>query len=173
MDTCVSPRHLGLTRVKDGKTCTTLCRPARRPFVMIFTSMCLVTDMLIPTNPSSMPTPLRGLRSKKPDLLLLRQGRRIDGLSLLAAAKRYGICILVVPCSLLSRPEGPPYVRFGDWRAGNGAVVLLLKDGHYQLARLKLCEQLPRKWTEAKVAEGNHSMIRAGGASWRHRRSEG
>ncbi|CAE7938763.1 unnamed protein product [Symbiodinium sp. KB8] len=38
---------------------------------------------------------------------------------------------------------GPPYVRFGDWRAGNGAVVLLLK---------------------AKVAEGNHSMIRAGGA---------
>ncbi|CAE7858733.1 PDR6 [Symbiodinium microadriaticum] len=23
---------------------------------------------------------------------------------------------------------GPPYVRFGDWRAGNGAVVLLLKD---------------------------------------------
>ena len=60
----------------------------------------------------------------------LRPGRWIDGLSLLAAAKRYGICILVVPCSgdVKDRP-----MRFGDWRSGKDPVVLLLRKGHYQL----------------------------------------
>ena len=43
-------------------------------------------------------------------------------------------------------------MRFADWRAGKDAVLLLLKDGHYQLARLKQGKQLPREWSEAEVA---------------------
>ena len=43
----------------------------------------------------------------------LREGRWIDGLSILAASKRYGICIVVVPCS--GCPKDRP-MKFGEWR---------------------------------------------------------
>ena len=90
----------------------------------------------------------------------LRPGRWIDGLSILAASKRYGICILVIPRS--GDPKDRP-MRFGEWRSGKDPVVLLLKDGHYQLARLKPGKRWPQEWLQAEPAEVNHAMMRAGG----------
>ena len=92
----------------------------------------------------------------------LKDGRWIDGLSLLAASKRYGICISVIPCS--GDPKDAP-MRFGQPRSGKAPIFLLLKNGHYQLARLKVGKAWPQEWLQAEEARIESSMLRAGGKS--------
>lgn len=89
----------------------------------------------------------------------LRDGRWIDGLSLKAASRRYGICIAVVPKS--GRADDVP-VRFRQPRSGKAPVFLLLKDGHYQLGKLKAGKQWPQAWLQAQEAAVEIAMWRAG-----------
>ena len=79
----------------------------------------------------------------------LTVGRCIEGLSLKAAAKRYGTCITVIPAS--DRPSDRP-LRFGQIRSGKSPIFLLLQDGHYRLARLRSGRQWPQSWLQADEA---------------------
>ena len=62
-----------------------------------------------------------------------RDQRLIDGLSLMAAAKRYGIHIIVVPFGYSNAQP----VGFGSPKAAKDPVVLLLRSGHVTLGRRK------------------------------------
>ena len=63
----------------------------------------------------------------------LRDKRWIDGLSLMAAAKRYGIHIIVVPF----RYSNAQPVGFGSPKAAKDPVVLLLRSGLHTLSKRK------------------------------------
>ena len=82
----------------------------------------------------------------------LQEGRWIDGLSLKAASKRYGVCISVIPGS---SDVGELPMRFGQLRSGKARIFLLLTEGHYQLAKLKHGKQWPEGWIKAQEAAMN------------------
>ena len=90
----------------------------------------------------------------------LRPGRWICGLSLLAAAKRFGVCIVVVPMSGCAKDRP---MKFGQDRSGRPTIVLILETGHYRLARLKEGKSWPTEWMNAEEAEVTSKMLRAGG----------
>ena len=90
----------------------------------------------------------------------LRPGRWIDGLSIQAACKRYGLHVIVVPSN--EDPKNRPMV-FGRPRSGRPPIVLLLHAGHYQLARLKTGKQRPQEFTEADPAAVSDKIFRGGG----------
>eukprot|EP00435_Cladocopium_sp_Y103_P007050 s1814_g2.t1 len=92
----------------------------------------------------------------------LREGRWIDGISLKAASKRFGIQLIVVP--LVGEAKDEP-MSFGTPRAGREPIVLLLNDqqGHYTLAKLKEGRQWPKGWTEAPPASVDNPAFRGGG----------
>jgi hypothetical protein len=90
----------------------------------------------------------------------LRDGRWVCGLSLLAASKRYGIHIIVVPTAG-SAKDTP--MCFGEPRAAKEPVILFLKQGHYTLGKLKEGRAWPRDWLAAEKASVVHAMFRAGG----------
>ena len=90
----------------------------------------------------------------------LRAKRWIDGISLLAAARRYGVMITVIPIS--RDPKDTP-MMFGTPRSGKAPIFLLLREGHYQLARLKPGKQWPQAWMHAESAAVTASCLRGGG----------
>ena len=90
----------------------------------------------------------------------LRNGRWVDGLSLLAAASRFGTCITVIPCT--GNPKDQP-MRFGKPRSGKSPIVLILRDNHYQLATLKPGKQWPQTWIQAEEASVSSAWLRGGG----------
>ena len=89
----------------------------------------------------------------------LRESRWIDGLSLKAAAKRYGIFIVVVP---LGVNKGDP-VCFGEPKAAKDPVVLLWRNCHYTLARLRPGKRWPREWLAAEQASVVAALFRGRG----------
>ena len=93
----------------------------------------------------------------------LRDHRWIDGLSLSAAARRYGLHIIVVP--KVSSPKDVP-MSFGTPKAGRAPVVLLLDnaEGHYTLAQLKPGRQWPKAWLAAEAATLTSPAFRGGGS---------
>lgn len=94
----------------------------------------------------------------------LRPGRWIDGISIRAACKRYGLHIIVIP--RMDHPKNRPMV-FGTPRSGRPPIVLLLHKGHYRLARLKVGLQWPQEFLNAEVASISDGIFRAGGKSWK------
>ena len=94
----------------------------------------------------------------------LREGRWIDGLSLRAASKRYGMHIIVIP---LEGEEKDKPMAFGTPRSGREPIVLLLNDrqGHYTLLQLKAGRQWPKEWTQAAQASVASVALRGGGKS--------
>ena len=92
----------------------------------------------------------------------LREGRWIDGLSLRAASKRYGVHIVVIP---LEGEEKDKPMAFGTPRSGREPIVLLLNDrqGHYTLLQLKTGRQWPKEWTQADQAPVDSVALRGGG----------
>ena len=94
----------------------------------------------------------------------LREGRWIDGLSLRAASKRYGMHIIVIP---LEGEEKDKPMAFGTPRSGREPIVLLLNDrqGHYTLLQLKAGRQWSKEWTQAAQASVASVALRGGGKS--------
>ena len=90
----------------------------------------------------------------------LRPHRWIDGLSIAAACRRYGLHIIIVPST--SDPKNLPMVM-GQPRSGRPPIVLLLHDGHYQLARLKVGKQWPKAFLEAEEGRVSSKIFRGGG----------
>ena len=90
----------------------------------------------------------------------LRNGRWIDGLSLLAAASQFGTCITVIPCT--GNPKDRP-MFFGTPRSGKAPIMLLLRGNHYQLATLKPGRQWPQAWIQAEKASVITAWLRGGG----------
>ena len=93
----------------------------------------------------------------------LRDGRWICGLSLLAASRRYGVQIIVIPTA---GEEKDKPMSFGHPKTGRPPVVLLLNplEGHYTLAQLKMGRQWPHHAPQASVA---NVAFRGGGDDWR------
>ena len=58
-------------------------------------------------------------------------------------------------------PKDRPMI-FGQHRKGKEPIVLLLRKGHYALARLHPGRQWPKEWMEAEPAEVTSTMLRAG-----------
>ena len=92
----------------------------------------------------------------------LRPHRWIDGLSIQAACKRYGLHVIIVP-SKASACNQP--LVFGSPRSGRPPIVLLLHHGHYQLAKLLPGKQWPREFLEADGATVSSKIFRGGGKS--------
>ena len=94
----------------------------------------------------------------------LREGRWIEGLSLRAASRCYGVQIIVVP---LQGEEKDRPMAFGEVRSGKDPIVLLLNttEGHYTLAQLKAGRQWPREWMSAPAASVGSAAFRGGGKS--------
>ena len=90
----------------------------------------------------------------------LREGRWVDGISLLAMSKRYGITITVVPQT--GDPKDRP-MKFGEPRSGKAPVFLLLKGGHYRLAQLRPGKQWPQAWLQAEPATVIAANLGGGG----------
>ena len=88
----------------------------------------------------------------------LRPGRWIDGIGLKAACRRYGLNLIVVPCTK-SAKDRP--MMFGTPKSGRPPIVLLLSQGHYRLARLRDGRQWPREWLNAEPAEVASQIFRA------------
>ena len=88
----------------------------------------------------------------------LRDGRWIDGLSFKAAARRYGIFIIIVP---LDPGAGNP-VCFGTPKTAKDPVVLLLRKEHYTLGRLREGRCWPREWLAAEQASVLAALFRGG-----------
>ena len=92
----------------------------------------------------------------------LRDGRWIDGLSWQAAAKRYGLHIIVIP---LTGDDKDRPMAFGSARSGREPVILSLQAGHYQLLQRKAGKQLPKPMVSAEPAKLNSAAFRGGGKS--------
>ena len=59
------------------------------------------------------------------------------GQCILGASKRFGGCIIVVPTTAITANDKDRPMMFGSFRTGKEPIVLFLRSGHYQLARLK------------------------------------
>eukprot|EP00435_Cladocopium_sp_Y103_P071626 s534_g38.t1 len=96
----------------------------------------------------------------------LREGRWIDGISLKAASKRFGIQIIVVPLEGEAKDEP---MSFGETRSSREPIVLLLNDqqGHYTLAQLKEGRQWPKEWIQAPLACEPRESARSQASQWR------
>ena len=92
----------------------------------------------------------------------LREGRWIDGISLKAASKRFGVQIIVVPLEGEAKDEP---MSFGETRSSREPIVLILNDqqGHYTLAQLKEGRQWPKEWIQAPLASVDNPAFRGGG----------
>ena len=93
----------------------------------------------------------------------LREHRWIDGLSLQAASRRYGIQIIVIP---LRGEEKDKPMAFGEAKTRSPIVLLLDSlEGHYTLAQLKSGRQWPKEWVNACQASVASPAFRGGGKS--------
>eukprot|EP00438_Fugacium_kawagutii_P000347 Skav204708 [mRNA] locus=scaffold3332:74506:81342:+ [translate_table: standard] len=92
----------------------------------------------------------------------LRQKRWVDGIQWKAAARRFGLFIIVVP---LDASEKDDAMSFGEPKSGREPVVLLLKKGHYQLAQRREGKQWPKQWITAPAGKLDSALFRGGGKS--------
>ena len=93
----------------------------------------------------------------------MRDTRWVCGLTLLAASRRFGVQIVVIDLGDDTGRRNDP-MSFGV--AANhkdGPVVLVLKDGHYQLAVLKPGCEYPEEWIQAEEAKASTRLCRGGG----------